>query len=258
MFELLLPLYVSAVCHPSLIYPTHRAFHGLSREHWDYLNQSCSVAAGEVQERYPGSNNRHDWAAEFKHQSSQWLNLFKTFRRSWRSVLCDNEIHYRDIGTAPELQHHAPSLYGVPFSGLLQCNFVCNGGWTEIILQSPHSFAESIISRLSFKHIPFTVESIDLAEYHPRRFSSEDAIEDAFSRHFLRWTPPRMVERKDGSRIHFRLVEGVFGFGGPEHHRFGDAQAYHSHRTILTLRESSLSLEVLSANDLDHSKATPP
>ncbi|KAH6905618.1 hypothetical protein BKA70DRAFT_1564720 [Coprinopsis sp. MPI-PUGE-AT-0042] len=234
MFELLLPFYVSAVCHPSLVYPTHRAFHGLSREQWDYLNRSCSVAAGDVQEPFPGSNNCHDWAAEFKHKSSQWLNLFKTFRSSWRSMLCDNETsssvtlgavrvafpwftadrHVRKlIGTADIAM--SVSIDDMYLSNRKTMKWILEWSAVLALVHGTFIFFKIFISRLSFKRIPFTEESIDLAEYHPRRFSSEDAIEDAFSRHFLQWTPPRTVERKDGSRIHFRLVEGVFGFGVP-------------------------------------------
>ncbi|KAH6881224.1 hypothetical protein BKA70DRAFT_1342006 [Coprinopsis sp. MPI-PUGE-AT-0042] len=262
MFEFLLPFHVSAFCHPSLVYSSHRAFHALSREQWDYLNQSCSVAAGE---QYPDSDARRDWAAEFKRQSSQRLDLFKTFRTSWRSMLCDSETHYLHIDVAPELQRYArrctgcfsmvycseacqkadwdhrhrdecPSRRHVPLKPedremdtRLVCSprtrawhihflqdFIRNGGWAEMVLEVANSSAKSSISRLSFNCTPFNVESIALAEYHPRRFSSEDAIEDAFSRHFLQWTPPRMIERQDDSRIHFRLVEAVFGFGVPD------------------------------------------
>ncbi|KAH6881226.1 hypothetical protein BKA70DRAFT_1446761 [Coprinopsis sp. MPI-PUGE-AT-0042] len=264
VFESLLSFCVNATCHPSLVHATHRAFHGLSQEHWNYLSLSCMAVAGEVQEHYPNSDIHHDWAAEFKRQSSQWLVLFTQFRSSWRRMLCDSETHHQDRDSGPQSQRQVRRCMGCSLAvycstkcqkadwerrhrhechskrqpprsprdremdTTLTCNprtrawhihflqnFVQNGGWAEIILESDGSLEESSIVRVNFNSLPTTVETIDLEDYQPRHFSMDDALEDNFRRHFLLWNPPQMVERQDGARIHFHLVEGVFGFGSP-------------------------------------------
>ncbi|KAH6905628.1 hypothetical protein BKA70DRAFT_1291734 [Coprinopsis sp. MPI-PUGE-AT-0042] len=97
-------------------------------------------------------------------------------------------------------------------------NFVCNSGGTEAILKGGgggDSPPQSSISRVQFDRIPFNVVNVKLAEYHPCGFSLDNTLEQAFQRDFLLWTPPETFERQDGSRVHFRLVEGVFAFGLP-------------------------------------------
>ncbi|KAH6880298.1 hypothetical protein BKA70DRAFT_1343653 [Coprinopsis sp. MPI-PUGE-AT-0042] len=99
---------------------------------------------------------------------------------------------------------------------LLLQDFVCNGGWTPNFLKTIDAPPASRVARVQFYSIPFDVESFKiLAEYQPRRLSSDEVLEDSFRRDFLSWTAPPTVQRQDGSHLHFRLVEGVFALAHP-------------------------------------------
>ncbi|KAH6880299.1 hypothetical protein BKA70DRAFT_190411 [Coprinopsis sp. MPI-PUGE-AT-0042] len=262
VFQSLFTFCVQAACYPSLVHPLHRAFNALSREQWVLFNQSCTAAAGKVQQYYPDAGPQHDWAAEFHRQSSHWLALFIQFRNLWRSMLCDSEAHYLETDSAPEIRRQARKCMGcgsavycsipcqiydwnhrhreecrggrvrvrdMDMDITLKCSprtrawhilllqdFVCNGGWTPDFLTIFDSPPGSHVARVQFYGVPFNVESVKkLTEYQPRRLSSDEALEDSFRRDFLLWTAPPTVQRQDGSRLHFRLIEGVFALAHP-------------------------------------------
>ncbi|KAH6881208.1 hypothetical protein BKA70DRAFT_170396 [Coprinopsis sp. MPI-PUGE-AT-0042] len=91
---------------------------------------------------------------------------------------------------------------------------VCKSRWTKIIVETC-SLASPVVSRMEFHTIPFKLSLMELKKYQPLFVSSNEALEESFRRDFLLWTPPRSTTGKNGSRLHFCLVEGVFAFDVP-------------------------------------------
>ena len=56
---------------------------------------------------------------------------------------------------------------------------------------------------------------VQLSEYTPRILSDNSSIEASFRDRFLQWDPLPSVIQADGSKLHYRLVEGVFDYATP-------------------------------------------
>ena len=63
--------------------------------------------------------------------------------------------------------------------------------------------------------IHFRVVPIKVSDYALRNVSDDQAAEKVFEDDFLSWEPPATVVHPDGSKVHFRLVEGIFRLAVP-------------------------------------------
>ena len=63
--------------------------------------------------------------------------------------------------------------------------------------------------------IHFQVFPTKVSDYALRKVSDDQVAEKVFEDDFLSWEPPATMVRPDGSKLHFRLVEGIFSYAAP-------------------------------------------